>query len=604
MVQAILELFTTEQKATEMLANPIIEFIFMILFVMFMITILIHIALFTRLRTIRNHIKQTNSLDIEPLKSFKEQFLEQRTESIDMETFVQEKFSSWRVFKIPVIHLIKMIQATVSVFILIGVLGTFIGLTISLGSINSSSEQLVENVASVLSGIDVAFYTSIVGMGASLIMTLFVKVFNTEYMLTDIMLMVESNIVDDEQHGIGRLINVSEAINDSILKLQSTHEQSLQGIIDAFAGFKDYTKGLQQSAKDLAVFNDGLSQNLGDFQVLFQEMETVTDGFSKGTTKLNENFDMLFSYFEKSDQKNERIAKAFEETYENMQEVTKSQISSLMTFEDIAQKLQQFMTAISEKQSGVHKHMDRTSNEIKHLVEMIGTHNEEFKQIFGDNLSGELYEIASNLGDLSSDFDLLGDSIGQLPQALELINKTQHQYRHLLTDRFDELKEFNQRFGQHIQDHSSESASFERQMRKLSTTFEQLGMRNSQLIQEMNTTLTQMDRTFNQRENQMEASVNVLKDALAQYVNNVEGTLSSKLEQIIRQIESSMGQTTEGIQRELSEIRHLNENIQQNNVRFMQQLTQEIGREMQILNRNLATQQQQPIRVGWNQNDT
>src|SRR5690625_2170191 len=112
MVQAILELFTTEQKATEMLANPIIEFIFMILFVMFMITILIHIALFTRLRTIRNHIKQTNSLDIEPLKSFKEQFLEQRTESIDMETFVQEKFSSWRVFKIPVIHLIKMIQAT------------------------------------------------------------------------------------------------------------------------------------------------------------------------------------------------------------------------------------------------------------------------------------------------------------------------------------------------------------------------------------------------------------------------------------------------------------------------------------------------------------
>src|SRR5690625_3620646 len=201
MVQAILELFTTEQKATEMLANPIIEFIFMILFVMFMVTILIHIALFTRLRTIRNHIKQTNSLDIEPLKSFKEQFLEQHTEAIDVETFVQEKFSSWRLFKVPVIHLIKMIQATVSVFILIGVLGTFIGLTISLGSINSSSEQLVENVASVLSGIDVAFYTSIVGMGASLIMTLFVKVFNTEYMLTDIMLMVESNIVDDEQHG-------------------------------------------------------------------------------------------------------------------------------------------------------------------------------------------------------------------------------------------------------------------------------------------------------------------------------------------------------------------------------------------------------------------
>src|SRR5699024_4751258 len=132
--------------------------------------------LFIKLKRIQTYLKETDRMDIEPLNRFKEQFTEmQKTESVDKETFVQEKFSNWRIFNLPVVNLIKLIQMTVSVFILIGVLGTFIGLTISLGSINSSSDQLVENVASVLSGIDVAFYTSIFGMGFSLIMTVLVK---------------------------------------------------------------------------------------------------------------------------------------------------------------------------------------------------------------------------------------------------------------------------------------------------------------------------------------------------------------------------------------------------------------------------------------------
>src|SRR5690625_1347955 len=314
MVQAILEIFTSEEKATAMLANPIIEFIFMVLMITFVITLFVHVALFVRLRKTRNYLKETNRMDIEPLQSIQKQFdkLEHRegtyvetfvqerfsswrvfhipvinlikliqmrseerrvgkegkytswprdwssdvcssdlfvrlrktrnylkeTNRMDIEplqsiqkqfdklehregtyveTFVQERFSSWRVFHIPVINLIKLIQMTVSIFILLGVLGTFIGLTISLGSINAGGDQLVENVANVLSGIDVAFYTSIFGMGFSLIMTILVKMLNTEYMLTDLMLMVESNLVRDEQEGMSRLIAVSETMNESIL---------------------------------------------------------------------------------------------------------------------------------------------------------------------------------------------------------------------------------------------------------------------------------------------------------------------------------------------------------------------------------------------------
>src|SRR5690625_4919441 len=252
MIQALLEIFTTTEKAEAMLASPMIEFIFTTLFILFILTILVHFILFFKIRHIRNYVNNTARLDMEPLRTFEKEFEKRQAgESIQVETFVQEKISSWRMANIPVVNLIKLVQMTVSVFILLGVLGTFIGLTISLGSIETTGDQLVENVSGVLSGIDVAFYTSIVGMGFSLIMTVLVRMFNTEYLLTDLMLKLESHLEGEEQHGMNRMIDVSEHIHQAIVHLQETNEQSLQGIVKSFDGFKDYTAGLEQAATDL-----------------------------------------------------------------------------------------------------------------------------------------------------------------------------------------------------------------------------------------------------------------------------------------------------------------------------------------------------------------
>ena len=301
MVKSILALFAGDEKAAIILENALIEFIFLVLFIGFLITLIVHLLLFQKLKKIRNYLKETNRLDMKPLSQFKELFdLRKDTESVRVETFVQEMFSGWRVFQIPIISLIKIVQMTVSVFILIGVLGTFIGLTISLGGIQADGNQLVENIAGVLAGIDVAFYTSIAGMGMSLIMTVLIKVFNTEDMLTDLMLQFESSLEGDKQHEMGRLIDVSEAINQSIRDLQHTNEKSLGEIVGAFSGFQAYTTGLEQAAKDLAAFNEGLSENLTAFQTLFQHMREVTDGFGDATNKLHQQFDTLFAYFKKN----------------------------------------------------------------------------------------------------------------------------------------------------------------------------------------------------------------------------------------------------------------------------------------------------------------
>ncbi|MEN2767487.1 MotA/TolQ/ExbB proton channel family protein [Ornithinibacillus xuwenensis] len=607
MVQFMLEIFTSEEKAEAILASPLIELIFMILIAGFLFAFTFHILLYSKLKKLRNYLRDTNRMDMEPLHTLQNQYKKrQQEDTVEVETFVQERFSNWRVLGFPVISLIKMIQMTVSVFILIGVLGTFIGLTMSLGSINATGDQIVENVAAVLSGIDVAFYTSIAGMGFSLVMTIALKMMNTEYMLTDIMLKVESQLERSDESSMVKLINVSEMINQSIQSLQETNQQSLGSIERAFEGFQEYTTGLQQSARDLAHFNDGLSQNLKEFQTLFDQMKEVTDGFGKGTTRLNENFEALFSYFQKMDARNDRMAKVFENTYEKVKEVSTSQMNTLNHFEESVVDLKNFSSSIVEGQNSVKDSISKIIHQSYDIVKKMEAHNKEFKQVFGTDLSTKLSGITNYLGELSRDFDRLGESIVTLPQALEVINQTQVEHKHLLSDRFEELKHFNKTFSNHIKEHTTESMMFEKQVREASKTYDQVGMKNNQLIQEINTTITQMNQAFSHRENQLESSVGFLKDTLSKYVSSLEGTLGNRMDQVVRNISDSMEKTNDTITREFMEIRRISEQIHQSNARYTQQMLQELGREIQALNRQLSTVSQQgaprQTGIGMNQN--
>lgn len=602
MLQALLELITTEQKAEAMLENPIIEVIFMALFILFLVTLFTHLALFFKIRRTRNYIKETNRFDIEPLQTFKREFDDRQTdEAMKVETFVQEKISSWRIFQLPVISAIKLVQMTISVFILLGVLGTFIGLTISLGSINASSEQLVENVAGVLSGIDVAFYTSIIGMGFSLIMTVLVRIFNTEYMLTDLMLRLESHLEGEEQHGMNRMIGVSEKIHEGIIHLQQTNE----GIVDAFHGFKDYTSGLQQSAKDLATFNDGLSENLETFQELFQQMKVITDGFSEGTTQLNKNFASLFTYFKQAERKNERIAYVFEHTYEKIQDVSQAQINSLEQFDTSVSDLKSFTSSLLDEQKDVHDALDGISNKTEDLVNMMGQHERQLRDIFGDDLQIKLSNMTNHLGELTTGLNKIGSSITTLPEALDIINKTQTEHKHLLGDRFRELKQFNELFNEHLKSHATESANFEKNMHDATTSFEQMATKNNELMNEINQTVTQVNQTFIQRDQQLETNVAMLKETLSNYVSSLEGTLGQKLDTVIRNIENSMYVKSDGLKREITEMRRLSEETNQNHARQVQQLLQELSREIQTLNRHVESigQQAASRRTGLDQNE-
>ena len=590
MIQAILELFTTKEKAAAMLESPIIELIFVVLFILFIITLIIHFTLYIKIRNICHYIKTTEKLDVEPFLSIKQEYNErQSNEAINLENFVQEKISSWYMFRIPIVNLIKLVQMTVSVFILLGVLGTFIGLTISLGSIQASGDQLVNNVASVLSGIDVAFYTSIVGMGFSLIMTVLVRLFNVEYLLTDIMLHIESHLESQERHGMVEMIDVAEKIHQSIVHFQTTNEASLQSMVQAFGGFKDYTSELQQTAEDLALFNDGLAKNLAEFQTLFQQMTEVTNGFSAGTKQLNEQFETLFTYFKQNDLRNERVIKIVEQTSDNMKKVQNAQIQSFTTFDTTVDELKDFTSNMLHEQHTIHDSFINVAKEVQQSMTGLNEHEEKLLHLFGADFHVKLTEWIREMEKTSHTFVQIGTQMTSLPKALDMINETHLENKQLLQDRFRELKTFNDSFHQHIDEHANASIHLDEQIREAINAFREMTNNNKQFIQEINQSLVVMKQTFTKRDQQLDSNVTMVKETLMNYVQSLEGTLGHKLEQLIRQLDQQSYQTNDQMNRAWTEMRQVADDINQNNVRTNQQLLQEATREIQLMNRHLTS---------------
>ncbi|WP_449539747.1 MotA/TolQ/ExbB proton channel family protein [Ferdinandcohnia sp. Marseille-Q9671] len=607
MVEAILKVFVSEQQVEAVLSSPLVELIFLILFVGFIITIFAHFTLYGKLRRVRNFIRDTNSLDIDPLNRFQADFEQiNQKESVKFETFVQNKISGWRVFQVPVVNLIKIIQMTVSIFILIGVLGTFIGLAMSLGSIDATGDQLVENVALVLAGIDVAFYTSIAGMGLSLIMTVVTRVANTEFMLTDIMLKTESILEGNEQDGMARLITVSETINSSILELRETNQESLQSIVNSFKGFQEYTVGLQQSAKDLAKFNEGLTDNLKQFSVIFHGVKDLTEGFDQGVKNLNQKFDQLFSYFEKMDQRNEKMTSAFTETYKKVSELTTAQKETMTHFQQSVVDVRDYFSSVAERQESIYGAFDKMNAQSEQFVKIAKENNQQFERVFGNEVSSKLSDVISSMREIRNDFKALGNSISRLPHALDTINKAQSEYKNLLSYRFDELTQFTHEFNSHLQVHLTNSQAIESYLSEASRSNEQTAMKYGKLLQEMNRTITQMADSFTYKENQIDTSVNALRDTLSKYVSSLEGTLGEKLDKVSRNIGEYIIEMNDAVKREFKQISDITGDTQQRSARQLQQTLGDIGQEFQQLNRQLQTiahntvQEHSRIRIGTN----
>src|SRR5690625_6045057 len=125
-------------------------------------------------------------------------------------------------------------------------------------------------------------------------------------------------------------------------------------------------------------------------------MKMVTDGFGKGTTELNKNFASLFTYFKKTDRKNERMAEACEQTTQKSQEVAQTQIDSLQQFAESVDELKAFTDSSLEEQAGSQRLLSQTMQKGNALAETMGKTKPTLKHVLGRNPSMTIGKVETN----------------------------------------------------------------------------------------------------------------------------------------------------------------------------------------------------------------
>ena len=181
----------------------------------------------------------------------------------------------------------RFLNNAVSLFVTLGLFGTFLGLSMSVSSLTellgyssgaewtNFMESVGDGLLSALSGMGVAFYTSLFGVGCSIILTILRVIFNPatarERLETRLELWLDTEIaptlateaVQDERHMLKGLIDTLdvsvEEIRSALNTAASSYSASTRAAAASLAKSVEVTRtGLGEFDKTVATFNAGV----------------------------------------------------------------------------------------------------------------------------------------------------------------------------------------------------------------------------------------------------------------------------------------------------------------------------------------------------------
>lgn len=173
----------------------------------------------------------------------------------------------------------RFLNNAVSLFVTLGLFGTFLGLSLSVGSLSelltaSDSSDWTTVLASVgdglmsaLSGMGVAFYTSLVGVACSIILTILRSIFSPsaarELMESKMELWLDQSVAptlptkaaSDNSEMLNGMV---DALNDATYAMEKTLNDTTAALRSTLKGFDNTVGNFNGSVHDFSEFNYNL----------------------------------------------------------------------------------------------------------------------------------------------------------------------------------------------------------------------------------------------------------------------------------------------------------------------------------------------------------
>lgn len=343
----------------------------------------------------------------------------------------------------------RLVLSTPNLYVGLGLLGTFVGLTIGVGQIeiNAGSQMLLQSISKVLAGMSAAFCTSILGMSLSLYsqwrnkdvqkklsnaLNTFTNRIDEEFYIDDIRISEIRAAKQQEtlfklQEGLlgnlllysdgGENLSISQIVNlmlqenkkqteclkslsDNLsVSIQSKFEESLEDIVNK--SIIPAVDSLKDEMRTLMSFTD----EDGDIILTSNAIRDILEE-NKEQTKSMKSFSTDLAY---------AIQKRFEETLSK--EVVEKIIPMMKNIDDTTNKVVQHIDTMSSSiKSPVNQIVDNVVNQ---LTESMTETMQEFKQHISEDATKQLEEITATLGQASTAMSDLPDSMKTMSEVLQ-----------------------------------------------------------------------------------------------------------------------------------------------------------------------------------------
>lgn len=328
---------------------------------------------------------------------------ENKNANINLQTFIEEILSEFSYKEKTVLERIKKIKSASSNTILFGVLGTFIGLSAMLFTINT--KDIVNSLPNTIDSMQTGFITSVFGIISSIIINSKIETKNCEQILTRLMLRIENLLTIEISHEKSK--NIDEKIED----VKNTIKEISYSIksIERF----------DQISKDLNEFNNQFISGVEALRDLLFGAKDSIQVFDKDIRQLDKQFSImnmkfkgLFDKYDLIDETNKQVLENIKESsksvkesiqvQENIKEYIKNTVSSFALYErltqDLINKLLDFENDISNKNIEISKEHIKLDKSIQVLSEIIDSSSTKLNLKL-DNVI-EIFESIEVSGDL------------------------------------------------------------------------------------------------------------------------------------------------------------------------------------------------------------
>ncbi|WP_261130962.1 hypothetical protein [Bacillus sp. Marseille-Q3570] len=236
---------------------------------------------------------------------------------------MQEPVRVLGIFRVPTGNIIRLLHGLPSLAIIVGVLGTFVGLTIAIMAMqdtlvsignqpgenaNLSVSAIVAAISEPFRGMSIAFVTSIAGIGSSLLLSFVQSGFLTggtslSYLQDRVLAEAEGvldHVVQEQLQNEKPKDSLERLLDRLVSKVQESFQQSIGDFSEKMVGFtsgleeamddvkgiltaqRDHTEQFKQSTDVLVMFGDRFSETI-------TKLESVQHSVDKSLSKLNDH---------------------------------------------------------------------------------------------------------------------------------------------------------------------------------------------------------------------------------------------------------------------------------------------------------------------------